>query len=139
MTEIGNFIFRDCLSESQLTPQTVKMVKSRLKMRNAALLYSDTDPNRAGSHGFKPALQDGACASSPRKPFQPGDDEFSAASWREIAASHPDALFVTAPAHTAAEILIQARRVRQGRSRSSAATRSIGQACCAAPAMRPKA
>jgi len=38
ITQIGSFIFRDCLSESQLTPQTIKMVRQRLKIRNAALL-----------------------------------------------------------------------------------------------------
>src|ERR1700716_4045134 len=58
ITQIGNFIFRDCLSESQLTPQILKMVRQRLKIHNAALLYTDTDPNRAGSQGFKKALQD---------------------------------------------------------------------------------
>src|SRR6266567_1515212 len=57
ITEIGNFIFRDSLSESQLTPQVLKMVRSRLKIHRAALLYADSDPNRAGSHGFKAALQ----------------------------------------------------------------------------------
>ncbi len=36
ITQIGDFIFRDCLSESQLTPQTVKLVKSRLKLRTSA-------------------------------------------------------------------------------------------------------
>ena len=31
ITQIGNSIFRDCLTESQLAPQIIKMVRSRLK------------------------------------------------------------------------------------------------------------
>ena len=109
LTEIGDFIFRDCLSESQLTPQTVKLVKSRLKLRSAALLYLDTDPNRAGSKGFKSALQDARVRIVAEQTFQPDTDDFSS-QLAEIASSNPDALFVSAPTHAAAEILMQARR-----------------------------
>jgi branched-chain amino acid transport system substrate-binding protein len=109
LTEIGNFIFRDCLSESQLTPQTIKMVRSRLKVHNAALLYSDTDPNRAGSHGFKSALQALGVHISGEQTFGPDQSDF-AAELEELASSHPDALFITAPSSVAAPILIQARQ-----------------------------
>jgi branched-chain amino acid transport system substrate-binding protein len=109
LTEIGDFIFRDCLSESQLTPQITRMVRSRLKVHNAALLYSDTDPNRAGSHGFKSALQGLGIRISAEETFAPGQTDFSP-QLEEIATSHPDALFITAPSSVAAPILIQARQ-----------------------------
>jgi branched-chain amino acid transport system substrate-binding protein len=109
LTQIGDFIFRDCLSESQLTPQTVKLVKSRLKMRTAALLYLDSDSNRSGSRGFKSALQDARVRIVAEQTFQPDTDDFSG-QLAEVASSNPDALFVSAPSHAAAEILIQARR-----------------------------
>ncbi len=109
ITQIGDFIFRDCLSESQLTPQTVKLVKSRLKLRTAALLYGDTDPNRAGSHGFKAALQEARVKIVAEQTFQPNETDVSG-QIAEIASSNPDAVFVTAPTHMAAQILIQARR-----------------------------
>jgi len=109
ITEMGDFIFRDCLSEGQLTPQTVKMVRSRLKLRTAALLYSDTDPNRSGSHGFKAALQDTRVRIVAEQTFAPDQTDFSG-EIAEIASSNPDAVFVTAPTHAAANILIQARR-----------------------------
>src|SRR5205807_4636568 len=57
ITEIGNFIFRVSLSENQLTPLVIKQLRSQMKLHKAALLYSDTDPNRSGSHGYKAALQ----------------------------------------------------------------------------------
>jgi branched-chain amino acid transport system substrate-binding protein len=109
ITQIGNFIFRDCLSESQLTPQLIKMLRARLKIRNAALLYADTDPNRAGSHGFKSALQDIGVHVGAEEVFAPDQTDFTP-QLEEIAASHPDALFVTAPGHSAAAILVQARQ-----------------------------
>src|SRR5579872_4929296 len=42
LTEMGDFIFRGSLSESQLTPRVVDTVQSRFHIRTAALLYSDT-------------------------------------------------------------------------------------------------
>jgi branched-chain amino acid transport system substrate-binding protein len=113
ITQIGNFIFRDCLSESQLTPQVIKMVRARLKIHRAALLYTDTDPSRAGSNGFKKALQDFGIHIAAELSFTRDQTDF-APQLEEIAASRPDALFVTAPAQSAAPILIQARRYGLG-------------------------
>jgi len=109
ITQIGNSIFRDCLTESQLAPQIIKVVRGRLKIHTAALLHSDTDPNRAGSNAFKKALQDLGVRITAEGVFTPDQTDFSA-QLDEIAASRPDALFITAPAHSAAPILIQARQ-----------------------------
>jgi branched-chain amino acid transport system substrate-binding protein len=109
ITQIGNSIFRDCLTESQLAPQIVKMVRSRLKIHNAALLHGDTDPNRAGSQAFKKALQDKGIHIVAEEVFTPDQTDFSP-QLDEIWASRPDALFITAPAHSAASILVQARQ-----------------------------
>jgi branched-chain amino acid transport system substrate-binding protein len=108
ITQIGNFIFRESLSESQVTPQIIKQIRSRMKVHSAALLYSDTDPNRSGSHGFKAALQNLGVRITTEQTFAREQTEFSA-QLDEIAASHPDALFVTAPSSVAATILTQAR------------------------------
>jgi branched-chain amino acid transport system substrate-binding protein len=109
LTEIGDFIFRDCLSENQLTPQVIKTVRARLKLHKAALLYTDTDPNRAGSHGFKAALQALGIRISAEQTFAPDQTDFSP-QLDEIATTRPDALFITAPSSVAAPILIQARQ-----------------------------
>ncbi|MGI9148348.1 MAG: ABC transporter substrate-binding protein [Chloroflexota bacterium] len=109
LTQIGDAIFRDCLTETQLAPQIIKKVRSRLKMHNAALLHSDTDPNRTGSQAFKKALQDMGIRIGAEQVFTPDQTDF-ASQLDEIRASRPDALFVTAPAHSAASILIQARQ-----------------------------
>jgi len=109
ITQIGNFIFRESLSESQLTPQILKTVRSRLKVHSAALLYSDSDPNRSGSHGFKLALQNMGVRITTEQTFNHDQTDFSP-QLEEIALTRPDALFVTAPSSAAATILIQARQ-----------------------------
>jgi branched-chain amino acid transport system substrate-binding protein len=109
ITQIGNFIFRDNLSESQLTPQVISALRTRLKLHSAALLYSDTDPNRSGSHGFKAALQAMGVRITSEQTFAADQTDFSSAI-EDIVASRPDALFVTAPSSAAAAILVQARR-----------------------------
>ena len=109
ITQIGNFIFRDSLSESQLTPMVVKALKSRIRLRNAALLYSDTDPNRSGSYGFKAALQAHGVRIVAEQTFSINQSDFTQ-ELEQISLSHPDAVFVTAPSSAAATILIQARQ-----------------------------
>lgn len=108
ITQIGDFIFRDCLTESQLTPEILKALHSRVELHTAALLYSDTDSTRAGSHGFKTALQDLGVQIGAEEVFSADQTDFSA-QLDTIAASHPDALFITAPSFLAASVLVQAR------------------------------
>ncbi|MBV9322716.1 MAG: ABC transporter substrate-binding protein [Chloroflexi bacterium] len=109
ITQIGNFIFRGNLSESQLTPQVISAVRSRMKLHRAALLYSDTDANRSGSHGFKTGLENAGVHIASEQTFAKDQTDFSS-QLEDIAASQPDALFVTAPSSAAAAILIQARQ-----------------------------
>jgi branched-chain amino acid transport system substrate-binding protein len=109
ITQIGNFIFRESLSESQLTPQIIKALRSRMRLHSAALLHTDNDPNRSGSHGFKAALQSQGVRITTEQAFSRDETDFSS-QLEEIVASRPDALFVTAPTSAAAAILIQARR-----------------------------
>lgn len=115
ITQIGNYIFRNNLSESQVTPQVVAALRSRLKLHSAALLYSDTDPNRSGSHGYKTALQDAGIRITSEQTFTRDQTDFSA-ELEDIAASQPGAVFVTAPASAAAAILVQARKAGLSRT-----------------------
>jgi branched-chain amino acid transport system substrate-binding protein len=109
ITQIGNYIFRDSLSESQVTPQVIDALRSRMKLHSAALLYSDTDPNRSGSHGYKVALQTAGIRIASEQTFTSDQTDFSS-QLEDITASQPGALFVTAPASAAAAILVQARK-----------------------------
>jgi branched-chain amino acid transport system substrate-binding protein len=109
ITQIGDFIFRDSLSEAQLIPQTVKRVKSRLDLNSAAVLYSDTDTSRSAAHAFKKTLHALRVPVTVEQTFFAGERDFSA-QLAEIASTEPSALFVAAPPQAAAQILVQARR-----------------------------
>jgi branched-chain amino acid transport system substrate-binding protein len=109
ITEIGNFIFRECLTETQLTPHIIKTLRSHMKLHSAALLYLDTDSNRSGSHGFKAGLQSVGVRITNEQAFARDQTDFSP-QLEEIAATRPDALLVVAPSSAAATILIQAHQ-----------------------------
>jgi branched-chain amino acid transport system substrate-binding protein len=109
LTEIGSFVFREGLAESQINPAVVKAVKNHLNVRRAALLYADTDANRSGSRGFKKALKEGGVEVVAEETFVRGETDFSA-QLIDIASADPDALFVSSPAAEAPFILIQARQ-----------------------------
>jgi branched-chain amino acid transport system substrate-binding protein len=135
ITQIGDFIFRDCLSESQLTPQVIDTLRSHMTLHSAALLYSDTDPNRSGSHGYKAALQAAGIRITTEQTFTADQTDFST-ELEDIVASQPQAVFVTAPASAAAAILMQARQAGLGKTpiigsnafNSDAVLRSAGEA-----------
>jgi branched-chain amino acid transport system substrate-binding protein len=109
ITAIGDYVFRANLSDSQLTPQVVAALRSRTKLHKAALLSSNTDPNRSGSSGFKAALGSAGVRITTEQRFSVDQVDFSE-ELDAIASSQPDALFVTAPSSAAAQVLIQARR-----------------------------
>src|SRR5215207_146845 len=109
ITQLGDFIFRDCLSEAQLVPQTVKRVAARFNLQSAAVLYADTDTSRSAAHSFKKTLLALRVPVTVEQTFNPGETDLSA-QLAEIASANPEAVFVAAPPQAAAQILIQARR-----------------------------
>jgi branched-chain amino acid transport system substrate-binding protein len=134
ITAIGDFIFRANLADSQTTPAVVAAVRSRIKLHKAALLSTDTDPNRSGSSGFKSALTSAGVHITSEETFSLDQVDYSE-QLEAIASSQPDALFITAPVGVAAQILIQAHReglkmqvVGSNAFNSDAVLRSAGDA-----------
>ena len=111
ITEIGNFIFRDSLTEAQVIPQTVKAVKERASVKSGALLYGNDDAfTKAGYDVFKEAMVANGIQVLSEQTFAKGDKDF-APQLTVIKGTNPDALFVSALADEAANIVTQARRV----------------------------
>ena len=111
ITEIGNFIYRDSLTEAQVIPQTVKAVKDKAGIKSAALMYGNDDAfTTAGYDVFKQALQSEGVQITSEQTFAKGDKDFSP-QLTVIKGTNPDALFVSALADEAANIVSQARRV----------------------------
>ena len=111
ITELGNYIYRDSLTEAQVIPQTVKAVKDKAGIKTAALMYGNDDAfTTAGNDVFKQALQDAGIQITSEQTFAKGDKDFSP-QLTVIKGTNPDALFVSALADEAANIVSQARRV----------------------------
>lgn len=109
ITQIGNFIFRDCLPEARVTPHLVNVVQRRLNLHTAALLHGDSDQNRSGAHGFRAALATAGVRILTDQTFSNETGDLSE-QLAAISASPPEALFVAAPPHLAATVLLQARQ-----------------------------
>jgi branched-chain amino acid transport system substrate-binding protein len=111
ITEIGNFIFRDSLTEAQVIPQTVAAVKQKASVQKAALLYGNDDAfTQAGFEVMKKSLQESGIQITSEQTFTKGDKEFSA-QLTVIRGTNPDALFVSALVDEAVGIVTQARRL----------------------------
>ena len=111
ITDIGDYIYRDSLTEAQVIPQTVKAVKERANVKTAALLYGNDDAfTQAGFDVFKQALQDSGVQITTEQTFAKGDTDFSP-QLTVIKGGNPDAVFVSALADEAANIVSQARRL----------------------------
>ena len=111
ITDIGNFIFRDSLTEAQVIPQTVKTVLQKGNVKKVALLYGNDDAfTKAGYDVMKKALQDSGVQVTTEQTFAKGDKDF-AAQLTVIKDGNPDALFVSALIDEATGIVTQARRL----------------------------
>jgi branched-chain amino acid transport system substrate-binding protein len=111
ITSIGDYIFRDSLTEQQVIPQTIKAVKAKINMAKAALMYGNDDAfTKSGYDEFKKALQAAGVQITTEQTFAKGDKDFSA-QLTVIKNGAPDAVVVSALADEAAGIIPQGRRL----------------------------
>jgi len=107
ITETGSFVFRANLSEAQVIPPTVEAVRSRLRLRRAALLYGDDASTRLTFQSFKKALHDDHIRAVAEVSYAPRATDF-AAQLAAIRDTRPDVLFVAAAIGEAPAIVAQA-------------------------------
>lgn len=111
ITDIGNFIFRDSLAETQVIPLTIKQAKDKLGLKKVAVLYGNDDAfTKAGYDAFKKALDDNGIQIASTQTFAKGDSDFSA-QLTAIKGSNPDAIVVSALINEATQIVTQARQL----------------------------
>lgn len=109
ITDIGEYIFRDSLTEGQVIPQTVKAAKAKLNLKKVAVLYSDNDAfTKAGYEVFKAALEAEGIQIATTQTFATKDTDFNA-QLTAAKQTSPDALVVSALAAEASGIITQAR------------------------------
>ena len=84
ITEIGDYIFRDSLTENVVIPHTVKIAKEKLGLKKVAILYGNDDAmTKATYEVFKKVLQSSGIQITRRTDLCQGGPRF-------LAAAHPD-------------------------------------------------
>ncbi|MFL5310084.1 MAG: ABC transporter substrate-binding protein [Myxococcales bacterium] len=111
ITDIGDYIWRDSLTEAQVVPGAVKKAKARIGFKTAAVLYGNDDVfTKAGYDVMKKALADENVTVVDTQTFAKPDRDFSA-QLTAIKGKKPDILVVSALADNAAAIVAQARQL----------------------------
>ena len=111
ITDMGDYVFRDSLPESDVIPNTIVVTKDKLGYSKVAVMYGNDDQfTQSGYDVFAEALAGSGTVVVATETFAKGDTDFSA-QLTKIAALQPEALVVSALAEEAANIMIQARQL----------------------------
>lgn len=109
IVEIGDYIFRDSLSEAQVIPNTIKVTAGKLGLKKVAIIYGDDDAfTKSGYDVFKKALADSGISVTTEQTFKKGTTEFSA-QMTAIKGTNPDAIVASALIAEAEGIVTEAR------------------------------
>ncbi len=111
ITDIGDFIFRDSLTEAVVIPNTIRIAKEKLGIKRVAVLYGDDDAfTKGGYDAFKNALAEAGIEILGEMTFAKGDRNFSP-QLTQIKGMNPDAIIASALVEEASGIVSQARQL----------------------------
>jgi len=111
ITEVGNFIFRNSLTEAVVIPNTLKKAKEKLGLKKVALFYGNDDAFTKGGYDvFKKVLQAEGIQILTEQTFAKGDRDFSP-QLTQIKSKNPDAIICSALVEEASGIVNQARQL----------------------------
>ena len=111
ITDIGNYIWRDSLTEAQVIPGAFKKAQEKLQFKTAGVLYGNDDVfTKAGYDVMQKALADLQVQVLGTQTFAKPDRDYHA-QLTALAAAKPDVLVVSALADNAAAIVAQARQL----------------------------
>ena len=111
ITSIGNFVFRNSVTEADVLPATIKMAAQKAGVKNVAVLYGNDDVfTKSGYDDFKKALEDLKIPVTTTETFAKGDVDFKA-QLTKIKASNPDAIVLSALVAEGGPIMVQARQL----------------------------
>ena len=110
ITDIGNYIWRDSLTEAQVIPDAFKKAQEKLKFKTAGVLYGNDDVfTKAGYDVMQKALADLGVKVVGTQTFAKPDRDYNA-QLTALVSAKPDVLVVSALADNAAAIVTQARQ-----------------------------
>lgn len=111
ITEIGEYIYRDSLTEEQVIPQTIAAAKDELGVEKVVVMYSNDDAfTESGYQAFKAALDEQGVKVADTITFSKSDTDFRALL-TEAKKADADALVVSALVEAAVPLVTQAREL----------------------------
>lgn len=111
ITDIGNYVFRDSLTEDAVIPQTIKAAKDKYGLSKVVALYSNDDAfTESGYQAMKTALDKNGVAISKTITFSKADTDFRALL-TQVKAEQPQAVVVSALIEAAIPLVTQAREL----------------------------
>ena len=109
ITDIGPYVFRNSVMESDVLPVTVATATKHYKLKQVAVIYGNDDAfTKSGYDVFKKVLEDQKLPVTTTETYVKGDVDFKA-QLTKIKASNPDAVVCSCLAEEAANIMLQAR------------------------------
>ncbi|TDW28739.1 ABC transporter substrate-binding protein [Cryobacterium psychrophilum] len=111
ITEIGDYIFRDSLTEDAVIPQTVKAAVDKLGVKKVVVMYSNDDAfTESGYQAFSAALTDQNVEVADTLTFSKSDTDFRALL-NKAKQSDADAIVVSGLIDAAVPLVSQAREI----------------------------
>jgi branched-chain amino acid transport system substrate-binding protein len=111
VTEIGDYIHRNSLTESAVIPQTIAKATEEYGLEKVVVMYSNDDAfTESGYEAFAGALADEGVEIAETITFSKSDTDFRALL-TQAKASEPDALIVSALIEAAIPLVTQAREL----------------------------
>lgn len=111
ITEQGDYIFRDSLTEAQVIPQTVKKAKEQFNLTKVVVMYSNDDAfTESGFKVFDEALKTEGVEILETITFSKADTDFRALL-TQAKSQNPEALVVSGLIEAAIPLVTQAREL----------------------------
>ncbi|MCZ2805603.1 ABC transporter substrate-binding protein [Modestobacter sp. VKM Ac-2983] len=111
VTEIGDYVFRDSLTEQAVIPQTIALATEQFGLEDVVVMYSNDDAfTESGYEAFTAALEDEGVNVSETITFSKSDTDFRALL-TQAQESNPDALVVSGLIEAAVPLVTQAREL----------------------------
>ena len=111
ITSIGDYVFRNSVTEADVLPETLKMAVRKANVRKVAVIYGNDDVfTKSGYDNFRKALADLNISVTTTETFAKGDVDFKA-QLTKIKAGNPDAIVISALIAEGAPIMVQARQL----------------------------
>jgi branched-chain amino acid transport system substrate-binding protein len=111
ITSIGNYVFRNSVTEADILPVTLKVAALKTGLKKVAVLYGNDDIfTKSGYDNFKKALEALKIPVTTTETFAKGDVDFKP-QLTKIKSSNADAIVLSALVAEGAPAMVQARQL----------------------------